>query len=147
MKDIIKKTIRFISSRALYFFIGAFFSIAVVIVYAALPIVGPGDALTSAKWNEMVNEINEMGSVGMIAMFDQNCPAGWTRFSDLDNRFPIGGNLYGAIGGTNSHTHTITTRSFVTSTVVANTKLPGMQAIGNTVLLPPYLTVVWCKKD
>ena len=61
MKNAIKKTIKFISSRALYFFIGVFLSIAIVTVYAALPTVSPGDPLTAAKWNELVNKVNESG--------------------------------------------------------------------------------------
>lgn len=60
MKNIIKKTIKFISSRALYFLIGVFLSIAIATVYAALPAVSPGDPLTAAKWNEMVDKVNEL---------------------------------------------------------------------------------------
>src|SRR5882724_907962 len=35
---------------------------------------------------------------GMIAMFAGNCPSGWTRFTALDNAFPMGGVTYGATG-------------------------------------------------
>ena len=42
---------------------------------------------------------------GLIAMFDTACPAGWTRFSQLDNRFPLGSGSAGAVGGGNTHSH------------------------------------------
>lgn len=47
---------------------------------------------------------------GLIAMFANNCPAGWTRFTALDNRFPMGGTTSGTIGGSSlipSHEHSI----------------------------------------
>jgi len=42
---------------------------------------------------------------GLIAMFDTNCPAGWTRYSQLDNRFPLGSSGAGGVGGSNTHSH------------------------------------------
>jgi alpha-tubulin suppressor-like RCC1 family protein len=33
-------------------------------------------------------------------------PLGWTRFVDLDNRFPRGATTFGATGGASTHTHT-----------------------------------------
>src|ERR1039457_4490445 len=36
---------------------------------------------------------------GLIAMFAGSCPAGWSRFTALDNAFPMGGGSYGATGG------------------------------------------------
>jgi hypothetical protein len=42
---------------------------------------------------------------GLIAIFDTSCPAGWTRYANLDNRFPLGSSGAGAIGGANSHGH------------------------------------------
>ncbi len=56
---------------------------------------------------------------GMIAMFAGPCPSGWTRFTDLDNRFPLGVATYTGIAGgsatisglttslTGAHTHTV----------------------------------------
>ena len=43
---------------------------------------------------------------GMIAMFDRECPEGWTRYTDLDGRFPRGAEMAGAVGGETEHTHT-----------------------------------------
>lgn len=41
----------------------------------------------------------------IIAMFDTACPAGWTRFTPLDGRFPKGGATYGITGGSSTHDH------------------------------------------
>ena len=38
-------------------------------------------------------------------MFKTTCPAGWSRVSALDNRFPRGATKYGSTGGGDSHTH------------------------------------------
>src|SRR5688572_14959273 len=43
----------------------------------------------------------------MIAMFAGGCPAGWTRFSALDGRFPMGGASFGPIGGNATHRHSL----------------------------------------
>ncbi|MBA4320438.1 MAG: hypothetical protein C0412_18730 [Flavobacterium sp.] len=40
---------------------------------------------------------------GMIAMFDTSCPVGWTRFTALDNRFPLGASASGNTGGSNQY--------------------------------------------
>lgn len=42
---------------------------------------------------------------GGIIMFDVACPAGWTRFTALDGRFPRGAAVFGATGGSSTHTH------------------------------------------
>lgn len=42
---------------------------------------------------------------GGIVLFDVACPAGWTRFTPLDGRFPRGSSAYGATGGSSTHTH------------------------------------------
>jgi len=42
---------------------------------------------------------------GMIAIFNGGCPVGWTRFSQLDNRFPLGSSGAGATGGSDTHSH------------------------------------------
>lgn len=42
---------------------------------------------------------------GMIAMFDTNCPSGWTRLTALDGKFLVGGTSYNtAAGGSDSIT-------------------------------------------
>lgn len=42
---------------------------------------------------------------GLIAIFNGGCPVGWTRFSALDNRFPLGSGGAGATGGSDTHGH------------------------------------------
>jgi hypothetical protein len=44
---------------------------------------------------------------GMIVMFDVACPAGWTRFTALDGKFPLGSDIYGITGGAETHGHTM----------------------------------------
>jgi len=44
---------------------------------------------------------------GLIAIFDTNCPAGWTRVAALDGRFPMGYPAWGVQGGSTSHSHGI----------------------------------------
>lgn len=44
---------------------------------------------------------------GMIALFNQGCPAGWSRFSALDGRFPMGNIQAGTTGGASQHIHPI----------------------------------------
>jgi hypothetical protein len=46
---------------------------------------------------------------GAIVLFANNCPAGWSRFAALDNKFPMGQPNYGATGGSALHTHPIST--------------------------------------
>lgn len=44
---------------------------------------------------------------GLIALFQNNCATGWTRVSQLDGKFLVGGSAYNAAaGGSNTHTHT-----------------------------------------
>jgi hypothetical protein len=103
---------------------------------------------------------------GMIAMFAASCPTGWTRFSALDNLFPMGGASYGTTGGAATHTHTLTEGTPVGTdggnTVGTSTHGGGMAAyVGGSTgsffpttdtttsasNLPPYLTVVYCEKN
>ena len=42
---------------------------------------------------------------GMIAMFDGQCPEGWTRYAQLDGRFARGAQVAGGVGGEVDHVH------------------------------------------
>lgn len=104
---------------------------------------------------------------GMIAMFDAACPTGWSRFSALDSKVPMGAAAYGSSGGSSTHTHTMSLQApwgplagFSTNCGSApcgsGTGLAMFGAVSVYVLpqiastessLPSYLTVVWCKKD
>jgi len=48
---------------------------------------------------------NYLVPAGAIMMFAAACPAGWTRFTALDNVFPLGSAAYGTAGGSSSNTH------------------------------------------
>jgi len=45
---------------------------------------------------------------GLISLFNATTPAGYTRFSALDNVFPKANSTYGGTGGSATHTHTTT---------------------------------------
>lgn len=82
---------------------------------------------------------------GALVMFNTTCPSGWTRFSALDNRTTRGAATYGGTGGSDVHTHDV---SVQTTNSVKGWRTPITQV---TVLQssswPPYLEVIWCKKD
>ena len=103
---------------------------------------------------------------GMISMFSVDCPTGWTRFSELDGKFPRGDTLanYGVIGGSNEYrVHTYGTGADCCSGTVkvARTKLEwkgesnSEVGVGDGVWKagpwavhdPSYVNVVYCKKD
>lgn len=48
---------------------------------------------------------------GLIAIFDTACPSGWTRVSALDGRFLVASSTYASFGGSNTHTHTVTSHT------------------------------------
>jgi len=68
---------------------------------------------------------------GMVALFAQSCPAGWTRFDLLDNRFPLGvPSFSGNPGGSNQitglttaaaggHSHTVNAHKHDAGTLIA----------------------------
>ena len=111
----------------------------------------PREPVNSTAYALMCGSIAD-GSVltGMIAMFAQNCPAGWTRFAPLDSRFPMGAGVYGTTGGsatTNTGTGVVFSSgqgsgSFWADWKRADNGSPGSPAS----TLPPYLTVVYCQK-
>jgi hypothetical protein len=110
-----------------------------------------------AKWNGTAWVCD--GDVGipsgMIGMFDTDCPSGWTRVAALDNKFPMGGATYGTTGGSSTHTHTGTTD--ITEQGCDPSSTPGdARAVRGhwhsfttdpASSLPPYITVVFCRKD
>lgn len=98
----------------------------------------------------------------LIGIFNTTVPAGWTRFSDLDNRFPLGSASYGTTGGTSTHSHPIGNSSTASttptqtgcysagavdqvriSTVGAHTHSWSGNSTGSTSSLPPYLNVIF----
>jgi hypothetical protein len=127
----------------------------------------PREQVTSTAYALSCGSVAEGSELsGMIAMFAKNCPAGWTRFAALDNRFPLGNAVSGNSGGSSSHSHTLLEGSplpadgpavvGVSSHGGSMGAYPGGSA--NFIVyptrsqtttvdqLPPYLTVVYCQK-
>lgn len=80
---------------------------------------------------------------GMIAMFDTACPAGWTHFAALDGKVARGAATSGGTGGADTHAHThggAGVRGGDRSVATSN-------AINAASSWPPYLEIVFCKKD
>ena len=135
---------------------------------------------------------------GLIAMFDQGCPSGWTHFSPLDDRFPMGASAYSGnpagsaaitgltTGEAGAHAHTVNSHTHAAGSLMANNdneydcqlksaggdcrpyaqhkhsisgdtgaSSPGTDIQGEHThnissdgyWRPPYLGVVFCKKD
>lgn len=110
-------------------------------------------------------ELDALALPGEIKMFEDECPPGWSLFSELVDKFPRGAaeGGGGATGGGDTHSHaagTLTATDSPTSDptfwdgtsspqVVAHPdhthNITGSTADGST--LPAYHTVVYCKKD
>lgn len=102
---------------------------------------------------------------GFIGMFESNCPSGWTRFSSLDDRFPRASASGGSSGGGTSHYHSFSYGSIASQTGSSapfsiwsnelastgdhthNTTSLSFNSDTATGVWPPYLKVVFCKKD
>ena len=84
---------------------------------------------------------------GMISMFDTNCPTGWTRFAALDNRVPRGAATYGGTGGGDNHSHSFSLTIIGAPAGGQPAAIGGTFNTGFSSSWPPYLNVVWCKKD
>lgn len=54
-------------------------------------------------------------------MFTTTCPSGWTRYTAMDDRFPMSGATAGAVGGNNTHTHAYSDMPSHTHTIAQST--------------------------
>jgi hypothetical protein len=100
---------------------------------------------------------------GYIAMFENTCPEGWTRETSFDDKFPRGAYTGGGIGGAETHTHSYSTGTVNTSTYVQDNQQVDTPAYAyaqthyhwknisaesdDKSSLPPFLTLVYCRKD
>ena len=128
------------------------------------------DEVLSVKGNinftgKLLEDGNEIFS-GVIAMFDTACPTGWTSFSALNSTFPRGATTYGGTGGDATHIHSVNPPATNTGSDAEG----GYYAAGSggsaiprtahyhsvdiaafdsvaTSSLPPYLDMVFCKKN
>ncbi len=84
---------------------------------------------------------------GAIVMFDVACPTGWTRFAGLDGKVAKGASTYGSVGGADTHIHSVTYARL--SDIAGDSHRQPLNTV--TILpgssWPPYLEVVWCKKN
>jgi len=88
-------------------------------------------------------------------------PLGWSRFTELDNKFPFGSSSYGTTGGSSTHTHGVTletsgpsspfvmitsseTGSYFPSTTHYHTASTTSSSYSN---IPPYYSVIYAKRD
>lgn len=86
-------------------------------------------AVTASKLDPQIS--SAIIPPGLIAMFAQSCPSGWSRFSPLDDRFPMGAASYsGSPGGSaaitglttevaGAHSHTVNPHTHGVGTLVA----------------------------
>jgi len=104
---------------------------------------------------------------GLIALFDStNLPSGnWTRYSNLDSKFPFGSSTYGSTGGSTTHSHTVSsgTTSYQSAMVAVNYGFGDWNPqntnarYGHTHSfstscttvnhMPPYITMIYAKHD
>ena len=96
---------------------------------------------------------------GGVVMFTTDCPSGWTRFSAMDNAFPMGSASYGATGGSATHTHTLGAPNDKGQGVVFTSgqgsgstwenwgRADHSHSVSTASHLPPYVTMVFCQKQ
>ncbi len=66
---------------------------------------------------------------GAIAMFTGACPTGWSRYTALDDRFPMGSVTPGVAGGGTTHVHTYT--QFLAHTHTVNQQVVNSDSKGS----------------
>ncbi|HEU4677779.1 MAG TPA: DUF2341 domain-containing protein [Candidatus Paceibacterota bacterium] len=125
------------------------------------PTIGSSSSLPAYRQLRYIqaNSAGDPGTIpaGAILIFDGSLPAGWTRYSALDDRYPRGENTVGTNGGSNTHTHTITGSTDAASGSTYSRRNGGTQVSAATdnhthtissntaseSLEPPYITVVF----
>ena len=92
---------------------------------------------------------------GAICMFQSSCPEGWTRVTELDGKFPRGGETYGDTGGSTTHHHVVGNvdrsdrviqRQDHAGTWVTYNFRPGLVS-SDADHTPPYYEIVFCEKQ
>ncbi len=111
--------------------------------------------------NDAATNSEASWSGNFVLLADTDCPSGWTRDSSFDGKFIYGSSSYGTTGGSDSHNHggsiSVTTGT-PTSTVPPRDPGSGGSSaassththtalipIDSTTVLPPYLTMIFCK--
>lgn len=98
-----------------------------------------------------------VGSSGMVTLATDIPPLGWTRFTSLNNRFPLGSSSVGTTGGASTHTHSIyATTSGSTGlnpaasggnnfSLSSHTHAISGDSTGSS--LPPYYTILFIQRN
>jgi len=92
-----------------------------------------------------------------VVILSELPPLGWSRFTALDSKFPIGATSYGATGGSNTHTHSVeistgapsaTVNGYGSGTNFADaTHTHSCTGTTNAVSnLPPYFSVIFAQR-
>ena len=119
------------------------------------------------QFYDSIKEIKGIPS-GLIAIFDTACPSGWTRVAAFDSKFLRGYATYGGTGGMETHYHTVDPPNTNTGAAVFNWEDRRGQGTDYTNYatpahyhtvniaafdsassnsLPPYINVIFCKKN
>lgn len=104
----------------------------------------------------------QMGWGGKVYMYsDSVCPAGWSRASEMDNRFLYGSTTFGQVGGSDTHTHgnasctsggpsgTVGIYSSTGAVTISalNHTHTLITGFGSSNHLPPYRNMVLCSSN
>jgi len=84
---------------------------------------------------------------GMVAMFTDACPTGWTRLTAMDNRFPRGASIYGGTGGSTTISHSYYTIPYSTSGSYPYYNTIVYSILSHTNYWQPYLDIIFCEKN
>lgn len=75
--------------------------------WVSVPSIPNGDTdIYTIYGNNSVTSGSQSWSGNFILMSNASCPAGWTRVTDLDDKFPRGNSVYGGSSTTATHSHT-----------------------------------------
>ena len=139
-----------------------FLTTLIVLGFSILIVQGQG----VNNFGHTVDQITDLEVSGMIAMFDQDCPTGWTEYVEMDGKFPRGSLIadVGLEGGSEEYrVKTFGSGAECCSGTVKSARV-GLEWIGegeSTVAVsgnkwvngntevhrPPYKNLVFCKKD
>jgi len=111
--------------------------------------------------NASATNAEESWSGVFVLLNTSDCPTGWTRNSDFDNRFIYGATTYGSTGGSSTHNHgqtscttggpsaTTTTESDSGTYTAATTHIHtnAVVDVDDQSNLPPYLDMLFCSNS
>ena len=129
-------------------------------IWIKIPSLPSGDKTIYIYYGNTSATKGSLTWAGNIYMYaDTTCPAGWTRASDLDNKFLYGSSTYGSTGGADTHTHVdaqCTTSSISTTslgainsgtsigTTTSHTHQSLKIGFNSTTNIPPYTDMIVC---